>query len=278
MKSTLTTSVSQPDPLIDLPQQLHTKLFGRSAIEIHDCLDSTNLRAKELGRSNAGEGTLVVADRQTGGRGRLGRTWHSPAGSGLYFSIVLRPAKYGFTLPLISLATGLGVARGLERLCGLLPGVKWPNDLLLGSKKCCGILAETEFPASGPMFTILGIGINVNQCQEEFPPELADQATSLMMSTGKSWQRMAVLSSVLTEIEHNYLRLTEHREQEIVNEYREVCITLGKLVTARGGGHDVQGVAVDIKPTGQLVIRESTSGELSSIDAGEVTITGSAPL
>jgi BirA family biotin operon repressor/biotin-[acetyl-CoA-carboxylase] ligase len=274
MKPTVATPSPILDSLSDLPNNLSTTIFGQNMVEIYDCLDSTNLRAKELGRQSAPEGALVVADQQTGGRGRLGRTWHSPSGSGLYFSLVLRPAKYGFHLPLITLATGLGVARGLERVCGLRPGVKWPNDLLLGSLKCCGILAETEFPGSGDMFTVLGIGINVNQTPEEFPPPLSLQATSIMMATGKPWNRVVVLSAVLAEVESNYLKLAAGGEQEIVDEYKIFCVTLGKSVEVRGGPRNFQGMAVGIEATGQLLVREHISNILYSVDAGEVTISG----
>ena len=275
MNPPITAPLPGTDSLLNLQNQLQTKIFGRTTVEIHDCLDSTNRRAKELGQSEALEGTLVVADRQTGGRGRLGRTWHSPAGLGLYFSIVLRPGGHGFHLPLITLATGLGVAQGLERICGLRPGVKWPNDLLLGSQKCSGILAETEMTASGSLLTVLGIGINVNHSSTEFPADLAERATSLMIATGKPWSRTAVLSAVLTEVESNYLKLAGNREHEIVQEYREFCITLGKQVEVRGGSRTIQGVAVGIEATGQLIVRENASGQVFSVDAGEVTISGS---
>ena len=164
-----------------------------------ETLDSTNDLAKELAAQGAPEGTVVVAETQTGGRGRLGREWNSPPGVGLYVSLVLRPMLPPMELPQITLTTAVAVVRAVRRVTGVAPGIKWPNDLLLNGKKLGGILTEMETESDRIRHVVVGLGLNVNN--PAFPPELAATATSLALATGRAFSRVQLLQAWLEEFE-----------------------------------------------------------------------------
>ena len=174
-----------PDKLLpeEVLQGLKTRVFT-GPVHHFETLDSTNDLAKELAVQGAPEGTVVVAEAQTGGRGRLGREWDSPPGVGLYVSLVLRPMLPPMELPQITLTTAVAVVRAVRRVAGVAPGIKWPNDLLLNGKKLGGILTEMETESDRIRHVVVGLGLNVNN--PGFPPELAATATSLTLTAGRS--------------------------------------------------------------------------------------------
>lgn len=202
--------------------------------------DSTNREAMAWAMEGAASGSMVVADFQTAGRGRLGRTWTAPAGSSLLFSIVLRPAAASERWSLITLAAGVAVCECLAGF-GLAPGLKWPNDVLLGDRKVAGILAEASEGV-----VILGIGLNVGRI--EFPEEIRPGATTLEEFTGSALDRLEVLSGLAGR-----LSLVDEIER-VPSSYRQWCRTIGRNVRVELGDGAVEDLAVDIDPAGGLVL------------------------
>lgn len=260
----------------DIFRALKTRIIGQPLIEVHDNIDSTNRRAMALARSGAPEGVLILAETQTGGRGRLGRSWHSPAGTGLYFSIVLRPALAGSKMALITLAAGLGAAQGLGGLIGETPGLKWPNDLMMQGRKVAGILTEAELSGSHAPFAVLGLGLNVNLEEKDVPPALAEKAGSLLIATGRTWDRTAVLVALLEGLEASYTALTAGGDRQVLAEYKAACLTIGARVEVDDDGRLVAGVAVGVDDEGRLMVEPDSGEDRLHLSGGEVTLAGPA--
>lgn len=225
---------------------------------------STNDVAMRWARQGAPEGCLVVADHQTAGRGRLGRTWFSAPGGCLLLSVVLRPAVPPEDLALINLAAAVAVCRAVAEL-GLEPRVKWPNDVILGGRKVAGILSEAEGAQGSSTTVVLGAGINVNVAREQLPEDLRETATSLAAEAGHAFDRLQLLSGFLGHFGVLYSGLGTGRPSPIVEAYRPLCETLGRRVRVETLGGATEGTAVDVAPTGGLVL--DTGGV---IHAGDV--------
>jgi BirA family biotin operon repressor/biotin-[acetyl-CoA-carboxylase] ligase len=233
-----------------------------------ETLDSTNNLAKELAARGAPEGTVVVAEAQTGGRGRLGREWDSPPGLGLYVSLVLRPMLPPMDLPQLTLTTAVAVARAVRRVAGVAPGIKWPNDLLLNGKKLGGILTEMESESDRIRHVVVGLGLNVNN--PEFPAELAATATSLTLATGGTFSRVDLLKAWLEELDGLYERFLNQQFREILEEWKGLTVTLGRTVTVRQGPREISGLALDVAADGALLLR-TAGGEVVRVISGEIT-------
>lgn len=188
---------------LEIQQYLTTRRLGRILYSM-DQVDSTNRVAQLLADRGAPEGTLVVARSQTAGRGRLGRSWASPPGKGLWFSIVLTPAAPPAIVPQIPLVAAVAVARGLAEAAHIAVSIKWPNDIMIKGRKLCGILAESRTQGDKLTYVILGIGLNTNATREDFPPGLADIATSIFLETGAQVKDIRLLGAILNEIERWY--------------------------------------------------------------------------
>ena len=175
-----------------------TARVGRTLVCLAE-VDSTNLRARQLAAEGAADGTVVVADRQTAGRGRLGRSFQSPGGQGIYLTALLRPDLPPERLSPVTAMAGVAVCRAVERLCGVSPGLKWPNDPVLDGKKLCGILTELslEGETARVQELVLGIGINVSQRPEDFTPEVREIATSLVQALGHAVSRPALAAEII---------------------------------------------------------------------------------
>jgi BirA family biotin operon repressor/biotin-[acetyl-CoA-carboxylase] ligase len=175
---------------------LQSRLTGRRIgcrLHYEETVDSTNRVAMELAREGAPEGTVVFADRQTAGRGRLQRNWQSPPGCNLYLSVILRPAIPPHDAPQITLLAGVAVAEAISAVCPERVGIKWPNDLLIGGRKVCGILTESRMDTGGIDSVIVGVGLNVNMERADFDPALRETATSLREETGREHSREDLL-------------------------------------------------------------------------------------
>jgi len=255
-----------------LRQTLRTKILGQGLIELYDRIGSTNARARELAAAGAPEGALVLANQQTAGHGRFGRTWHSPAGLNLYFSLVLRPELPAPALSWLPLAAGLAAAETIKDVTGLSPELKWPNDLLLKGKKIAGILVEGELGPGGIEFAVLGLGLNVNTKSADFPAGLAGIAGSLRMITGRLLDRTVLLASLLNHLETEYRVLGDGRTGDLIKRYREVCRTLGAKVRFRHGRETRQGLAIGVSEAGELEVRLEGTEDLVRLNAGEVTM------
>lgn len=238
-------------------------------IEYFDETDSTNAELKRRAATGAPSGTVLVADAQTAGRGRLGRSFFSPRGSGLYMSVLLRPVSFGDAGHLTTL-TAVAVARALETF-GVSTEIKWVNDLLAGGKKLCGILVEGG-TAEGEPFAVLGIGVNLKQTA--FPEELADIATSAEAQTGKIPHRDQLIKEILNEIQKIHV---EKRESvpTLMDEYRARCGLLGKRIRVCPlNGEPFEAVALAVEEDGALSVRPLTPPDAPTVtlSSAEVSV------
>lgn len=241
--------------------------------EIHRyaSLPSTNIKANELAAAGALHGEVVVAQSQSAGRGRLGKTWQSPPERGLYFSIILRPQILPVTdYAKISLAAGLAVANVLEKLCALATQLKWPNDVYLGGRKCCGILAESSL--SENVFIVLGIGINVNTTLEQFPEEIRKLSTSLWLESGKEYDLDQLLRLLYKEVMSQFNRLEDGGFAGILAEWRKKDMLLGNwLEWVTNSGEIVYGRSEGPDDEGILHVRDR-QGRLHEVISGDVRL------
>jgi BirA family biotin operon repressor/biotin-[acetyl-CoA-carboxylase] ligase len=261
--------------LLGVPDKLFPEEISQG-LELHrlqgpihhfETLASTNDLAKQLGATGAREGTLVVAETQSKGRGRLDRQWDSPPGVGLYASLLLRPPLPPMDLPQITLMVAVAVVRALRRVTGLAPGIKWPNDLMLSGKKLGGILTEMETESERIRHLVVGLGLNVNN--REFPPELKATATSLSLATGGTFSRLSILKAWLEELETLYEQFLAGDFVAILEEWKSSTVTLGKMVAVRQGAAEIRGQALDVAPDGALLILTG-AGEIVRVTSGEI--------
>ena len=269
-------TVSDSEIVVPIPDEtvlrarLKTRILGRATIEIHRRIDSTIRRARDLARRGVDEGTLILAETQSGGRGRHGRIWHSPPGKNIYLSMVLRPDIDRNRTPILTLAAALGAADAVSRLTEMSPVIKWPNDILLGHGKIAGILTEAEIRAANLHFLILSIGMNVNMSLDDVPPDLVARAGSLSMATGRSWNRIEVLAVLLEAVDRRYLDLLDGGADRMIDLYRLRCGTIGSMVRVGHGPHGLQGLAEDVSSRGELLVRRLSDGRLVRVAAGEI--------
>ena len=244
--------------------RLSRSIVGHN-IHYRPIVGSTMDAARHLARDGADEGTVVVAEEQTKGRGRFNRAWVSPPGLNLYFTVILRPDPA--QLPYMNMAAALAVFDTVSQLTGLRPTVKWPNDVRIDEKKLSGILIETEFAGDSLAHALVGIGVNVNLNVADHP-EISEIATSLRSATGHEFDRAAVLASVLQNLDDWYGRVREGRS--LTADWEAALDTLGKRVALRWRDHLIEGVADSVDDTGNLrVLRDD--GEIVTAVAGEVT-------
>ncbi len=247
--------------------------WGQTLIYL-DTVDSTNSYAKALARNGAPEGTVVIAKAQTGGRGRLGRSFSSPEGLGLYFSLILRPGYKPERLMHLTCAAGLAAANGVEAATGLRPGIKWTNDLVCGQRKLGGILTELSIaPDTGLIdFAIVGIGINCLQRQADFPKELQDMACSLLTQTGKACTPAQLAAQLLAALyEMNSQLLTN--QEAIMQAFRADCVTIGRDISILRGEEVRHGRAITVDTDGGLLV-QLPDGSTETVTSGEVSIRG----
>ena len=236
-----------------------------------ETIDSTNTRAKEMAAQGAPHGTTLIARHQTGGRGRMGRSFHSPAG-GLYLSMVLRPSCTPQALMHLTCAVAVAACDAIEATTGHRPAIKWTNDLVFGHKKLGGILTELGFSGDRLDYAIVGIGINCAQQETDFPPELRSMATSLTMVTGAPIDQQRLETEMIRALTQLHERLLTDKAA-ILTAFRKDCITLGKEVSLVRGDEVSHAIAVDIDEDGALVV-STPDGALRTIASGEVSVRG----
>jgi BirA family biotin operon repressor/biotin-[acetyl-CoA-carboxylase] ligase len=247
---------------------LTTRTLGHR-IELHERLDSTNREAVALGHAGAEHGTLVLADAQTAGRGRMARPWFSPKDVNLYASVVIRTAidSRGLAawLSWLPLMAAVGAAEAIESVGSVRVALKWPNDLLIAERKVGGILCESASSATAGPFQVIGVGINVNGAQEDFPAELRESATTIRQETGTCIDRNHLMAQVLLELESCLDEFLSRGQERIALAYRRRCTTIGKTVKAvLADGTECIGVARAIDQDGSLTLVESPTGSQSS--------------
>lgn len=251
-------------------KQLKTRTVGK-VIEYRSITGSTNTDAFNMARDGAKDGTCVVADAQTAGRGRLGRKWMAPPGTSILTSIILRPDIPPVHAPIMTLAAGVAVAKAITRVTGLDPRIKWPNDILIGGLKVAGILTEMLSEADVVHFIVLGIGINVNVDKKHMPGEILKIATSLSIETGRTVSRNQVLMALYEEVEGAYRRFLRQGPRIIIEQWEDIARIRGRMVSATAPSEKkVTGKARGLDDDGALLI-EGSGGNLYRISVGDVT-------
>jgi len=257
-----------------LSRQLQTQVLGKP-LHFFTTIDSTNTYAAQLARAGAAEGTAVIADSQSGGKGRLGRTWVSPAGVNLYLSVILRPPVPAATVPQLNLLAAVAVADTVVQVCGLTPAIKWPNDVLVGGKKVCGILAEMQTEGGALRSVVLGIGVNLNAPLSAFPEELRDKASSLLLSGGRLVDRPAFAAALLTHLEKLYVLWLEQGFLALRPAWEHHAAWLmGTQITVAAPEGIVAGTVLGLDSDGALLLQEGNSGTSRRLLAGDVTVVG----
>jgi BirA family transcriptional regulator, biotin operon repressor / biotin---[acetyl-CoA-carboxylase] ligase len=261
--------------LREIPDRL-TALELRPLLGTHDLgqvlhcreeVDSTNDVAKRLAEEGAGHGEVVIAERQTAGRGRRGREWFSPPGKNLYFSAVLRPDLPPYRAAELTLVAAVALCHAVRR-AGVDAGIKWPNDLVVEGRKLCGILTEMAADPDRLQWVVLGAGVNVNAAAADFPGELRRAATSLALERGQPVPRALFAGAALTLLEEWLDRHAEGGFAAIRDEWRVLSDTLGRLVRVTADGREIEGVAEDLDETGALLVRAGAS--LERVRSGDV--------
>lgn len=262
--------VSGPDLLHadELRSRLATTVIGRE-VRCLDEVDSTNLRVMELGEQGAPEGLVLFADRQSAGKGRLGRRWASPGGVNLYLSVLLRPQIQPWHAPQLTFLSAVAVARAVARVTGLQPRVKWPNDLLLGGAKIAGLLNEMSAETDAVHCVVLGIGINVNMATDQFPGDLRYPATSLALEVGAPVSRLELAVALLEELDELYRQFQAEGIASLLEAWRGLCDLVGRRVRVTGAGEQLEGVVTGIDDEGALLL-ELPEGRCERVLAGDV--------
>jgi BirA family transcriptional regulator, biotin operon repressor / biotin---[acetyl-CoA-carboxylase] ligase len=265
--------VSAPDVLHadDLKVRLGpTKVVGRD-IRVFQETTSTNDLMEKLARDGVAEGMALFAEKQTRGRGRLGRSWHSPHGLGVYVSILFRPKMPVPAITRLTIAAAASLARAIAGVTGLKPEIKWPNDLLLGGRKVAGILTEMNAEMDRVRHAIVGMGVDVNHQDGDFPPELRRLATSLRIESGRRIPRGELAVMMLRELDRDYARAMSNRFEELADEWEAGCTTIGQQVVIRMGSRQLRGRAESLDADGALLLR-TEHGHLERVVGGDVTV------
>ncbi|MBR1647342.1 MAG: biotin--[Selenomonadaceae bacterium] len=261
-----------PDLLLPSEIQigLDTQIIG---VEMHyePSVDSTNRVAKALAYHGAQDGTIVVAEEQTGGKGRLDRKYFSPRGKGIWFSVILRPNFLPKEASKITLMAAVAVAEAMTRF-NLKPEIKWPNDILFDGRKLVGILTEMTGEMGKIYYIVVGVGINVNINREDFPEEIRDIAASLSEMNGEEISRVKIFRAVLEELDKLYREVNANGFGEVFKLWRKYNVTLDKNIRVISviDGNDFTGKAVDLNEDGALVVE--TPDGLRTVYAGDVSI------
>lgn len=250
---------------------MNTKWAGHP-LHFYQELGSTNIQAKLEAEEGAAEGTLVMADMQTAGRGRRGRSWSSPAGVNLYFTLILRPSYGAERASGVTLVMALAVAAGIREAGGVRAEIKWPNDIVVNGRKVCGILTEMSVERSVIRYVIIGVGVNVGL--QEFPREMADTATSLQAECGREISKDSLTENIMAAFERyyeNYLRQGDL--SGVLTEYDSLLVNRGKKVRVLDPKGEYQGLALGINDRGELLV-EREDGTVAEVYAGEVSVRG----
>lgn len=249
----------------------NTEWIGKN-IYYHEKTGSTNTDARQLAEEGTPHGTLVVAEEQTDARGRRGRSWQAPAGSNIYFSMILRPEFAADRASMLTLVMAMSVARAVREQCGLKAEIKWPNDIVVNKRKVCGILTEMTLEARNIRYVIVGVGINVNQ--KEFPEEIRETATSLFKESGNMFSREKLLQRIMEFFEADYASfLKEENMSLLMKDYNAWLVNRGSQVKVLEPSGEYTGTAQGINENGELLV-ERKNGQQEAVYAGEVSVRG----
>lgn len=262
-----TPDILSPDTL---RQRLKGSMFGKRVYHFFK-VDSTNRVAMDLGHTGEPEGTVVIAEEQTAGRGRAGHSWHSERATGIYVTVLLRPRISPVQASLLTMMAGLSAFSAIKGQSDIEPDLKWPNDILVGGKKLGGILTEMHAEPNQVRFVIVGIGINVNQ--EKFPADLSAIATSLRVETGRPQSRLELVVRLLRQFETDYNQFIAKGPESVIRRFETVSsFTRGERVRVTNGSQSYAGVTDGLSPEGFLRVRPDGSSASVSVIAGDVTL------
>lgn len=267
--------ISFPEELdqVTLTEIMETQIIGKR-IEVHQAIDSTNNRARELALEGVEEGTLIIAETQLEGRGRHGRNWISPKGKGIWMSLILRPNLPPDQAPRITAIAAVAIRKALNRATGLDIGIKWPNDIIIAGKKVCGILTEMHADIDRIHYVVVGMGINVNMTQEDFPTDISSTATSLRIALDRNLDRRQLIALIMEEIEEVYLKYLENRDfEQILHQCRQYSVTLNRSVKVIGRDSTIEGIAIDFDEDGALLVK-THDGNIIKVMSGDVSVRG----
>lgn len=235
-------------------------------------LESTNTKIDELAAEGAKHGIVVVADAQSAGRGRRGRSWESPAGDNIYMSVLLRPELNPQEAPMLTMVMAHSVAKAIEARLNLKLQIKWPNDLIISGKKVCGILTEMSLKGTDIDYITVGVGVNVNT--RTFPEELCDKATSLYLECRKETEREPLIEDIVTIFREEYAQFMKERNLSfLLDEYNQMLVNRGKEVRVLEPGNEYTAYAIGMTETGELLVKTGDENE-QKIYAGEVSVRG----
>lgn len=249
---------------------LKTEFIGEN-IHYEESVESTQKIANHLANENAPEGTVIIADEQLSGRGRMNRKWHSPKYTGIWMSLILRPNIPLTKAPQLTLLTAVAVVQAIEEKTGLIPEIKWPNDILINGKKVTGILTELQAEADRIHSIIIGIGINVNQKKEDFPLEIQETASSLFIEKGESIPRAQLIQSIFKHFEKLYLLYLKDGFFPIKLLWESYAVSIGKQIRARTLTETIEGKALGITDEGVLKIKDK-DGAVHSIYSADIEL------
>ncbi|ETT34269.1 MULTISPECIES: biotin--[acetyl-CoA-carboxylase] ligase [Paenibacillus] len=263
--------VTKPDSIdaTGLQLALDTTVFGRKAVLLASTL-STQGDVLKLAEQGQAEGAVVIAEEQTGGRGRFGRQWFSPPGKGIWMSVLLRPDLPLQHTPQLTLLTGVAVCRAVRACSGADAGIKWPNDVLIDGRKVCGILLESTVEDHEVRYCIAGIGVDVNFDPEDYPEDLTTIATSLKMETGQSVDRTKLTAAILTELEQLYFLYQKEGFGVISALWEALSVSMNREITVTNPHGVIEGKAIGLDPSGALIV-EKHDGEHTLIISGEIS-------
>lgn len=258
----------------EILSRLETQRIGRN-LYYYDETDSTNTRIRLLAESGEENGTLAVADMQSAGRGRRGRTWISPSGSNIYMSLLLKPDILPGKASMLTLVMALAIADAIEKETGLNARIKWPNDIVVNGKKVCGILTEMDMEADYIRDIIIGVGINVNQSSEDdFAEEIREHASSLKLLSGHTVSRSSLVARSMLSFENYYnIFCTDTSLKTLMKEYNSRLVNMDNEVRVLEPGGEYTGIAKGINEIGELIVQRE-DGTVVNVYAGEVSVRG----
>ena len=262
-----------PDTIAEeeVASRLQTERMGRQ-IRYFSRIDSTNQYAKRIAEEGAPDGTLIIADEQTAGKGRSGRTWVTPPAEAIAFTLLLRPELSPDRISMVTLVMGLAVTNAVNSLYGVSAGIKWPNDVVIKGRKLCGILTEMSAEVRQVNYIVIGVGINANLTS--FPEEIREIATSLKLELGRDINRAELIARVMTEFERLYAEFEAQGDLgAVMQEYNELCLNAGSKVRVLDPNGEYTGTSCGINSMGELLV-ETEDGEIQEVYAGEVSVRG----
>ena len=252
-------------------ESIHATEWAGCEIYYFDSIDSTNTKAKELAEEGHPSGTLVVADRQTAGKGRRGRSWESPTGIGIFMTLMLKPEINPNNASMLTLVAAMATTRAIRRVTGVPALIKWPNDIVMNGKKVCGILTEMSAQFDYINHIVIGIGINVHN--EDFPEEIAKTASSLYLESGQHIHRASLIEAFLEEFEDVYAEYLKTEDMEgLQKEYDAMLVNRGRQVRVLDPKEPFEGKAMGITKKGELIVDTWESRKL--VSSGEVSVRG----